>query len=61
MAVFDPKKGLFMSIGCTRKFQSNSHAEVHPIDARTSIGWKLLCQSDALPPFNPLRSRVSIH
>ena len=61
MVAFEPRKGLFLSIGCNRKLQSDSRAEAHPIDARTSIGWKLSCQSDAPSPFNPLRFRVSIH
>ena len=61
MWLFGPQKGLFLSIGCNRKLQSDSRAEAHPIDARTSIGWKLSCQSDAPSRFNPLRFRVSIH
>ena len=61
MWFFGPQTGLFLSIGCNRKFQSDSRAEAHPIEARTSIGWKLSRQSDAPSPVNPLRFRVSIH
>ena len=52
--------GLFQSIRCTREFQSDARAEAHPMEARTSIGWKFALQSDAPPRFNPLRFRVSI-
>ena len=31
-AVFDPKTGLPLSIGCNRKLQSDSRKEAHPID-----------------------------
>ena len=60
-AILEAKMRLFLSIGCNRKLQSDSRAEAHPIEARTSIGWKSSCQSDAPSPFNPLRFRVSIH
>ena len=60
-AILGAKMRLFLSIGCNRKLQSDSRKEAHPIDAWTSIGWKLSCQSDAPSPFNPLRFRVLIH
>ena len=34
MWFFGPQKGLFLSIGCSRKLQSDSRAEAHPIDTR---------------------------
>lgn len=59
--VLGAKMKLFEPIGCNRKLPSDAHAQVHPMESRTSIGWMLTCPSDALPPFNPLRLRISIH
>ena len=58
---FGAKIGLFESIRCIRKLQLDAHAKAHPMEERTSIGWKSLCQSDAPPHFNPLRFSISIH
>ena len=54
-------KGHFLSIRCTRKLPSDSHASFNWMDSATRIGWKLSFQSDAPPRFNPLHFCVSIH
>ena len=55
------RKRLFLSIRCTRKFQSDTYANLHPMDSADCIGWKSPFQSDAPSRFNPMRFRVSIH
>ena len=54
------QKPFFVSIGCNRKLPSDAYDQVHPIDIRTSIGWKPSCPSDALSPFHRMRFHLSI-